>query len=119
MLTVKDIRVDMKVKSISKDGTRGLVGEVKALDNGLVAVAFEGGFKGHKCGCLSKNNGWWLWPEELEIISKEASTTCSPDDTFDYIIGAQIALARLAQKCGKPATVYLPTDTKDFKIEFI
>lgn len=49
----------------------------------------------------------------------EASASCSPDDTFDYITGSQIALARLAQKCGKPAKVYLPKDTKDFQIEFI
>lgn len=49
----------------------------------------------------------------------EASASCSPDDTFDYITGSQIALARLAQKCGKPPKVYLPKDTKDFQIEFI
>lgn len=49
----------------------------------------------------------------------EASASCSPDDTVDYITGSQIALARLAQKCGKPAKVYLPKDTKDFQIEFI
>lgn len=49
----------------------------------------------------------------------EASASCSPDDTFDYITGSQIALARLAQKCGKPTKVYLPKDTKDFQIEFI
>lgn len=29
------------------------------------------------------------------------------------------ALARLAQKCNRPAKVYLPKDTKDFQIEFI
>lgn len=49
----------------------------------------------------------------------ETSVSCSSDDTFDYITGSQIALARLAQKCGKPAKVYLPKDTKDFQIEFI
>ena len=49
----------------------------------------------------------------------QASASCSPDDTFDYLTGVQIALARLAQKCGKPVTVYLPKDTKDFKIEFV
>lgn len=49
----------------------------------------------------------------------EASASCSPEDTFDYITGTQIALARLAHKCGKPAKVYLPKDTKDFQIEFI
>lgn len=49
----------------------------------------------------------------------EASASCSPNDTFDYITGSQIALARLAQKCSRPAKVYLPKDTKDFQIEFI
>lgn len=49
----------------------------------------------------------------------EASASCSPEDTFDYITGTKIALARLAHKCGKPAKVYLPKDTKDFQIEFI
>lgn len=49
----------------------------------------------------------------------EASASCSPEDTFDCITGTQIALARLAHKCGKPAKVYLPKDTKDFQIEFI
>lgn len=49
----------------------------------------------------------------------ETSASCSSDDTFDYITGSQIALVRLAQKCGKPAKVYLPKDTKDFQIEFI
>lgn len=86
MLTVKDLRVGMKVKSIAKDGTHGLVGEVKALDNGcLVAVAFEGGFKGHKCGCLSKDNGWWLLPEELEIISNTEETCSLPTAEQDNI----------------------------------
>lgn len=49
----------------------------------------------------------------------EASASCSPEDTFDSITGTQIALARLAHKCGKPAKVYLPKDSKDFQIEFI
>lgn len=49
----------------------------------------------------------------------ETSASCSPNDTFDYITGSQIALARLAQKCSRPAKVYLPKDTKDFQIEFI
>lgn len=49
----------------------------------------------------------------------ETSASCSPNDTFDYITGSQIALARLAQKCNRPAKVYLPKDTKDFQIEFI
>ena len=49
----------------------------------------------------------------------EASASCSSEDTFDYITGTKIALARLAHKCGKPAKVYLPKDTKDFQIEFI
>lgn len=49
----------------------------------------------------------------------EASASCSPEDTFDCITGTQIALARLAHKCGKPVKIYLPKDTKDFQIEFI
>lgn len=39
-----------------------------------LAVAFEG-FDGHRCdGTLEENNGWFMWPNELEIISEE---TCS------------------------------------------
>jgi hypothetical protein len=49
----------------------------------------------------------------------ETYASCSPNDTFDYITGSQIALARLAQKCSRPVKVYLPKDTKDFQIEFI
>lgn len=49
----------------------------------------------------------------------QASASCKPDDIFDPVIGTQIALARLAHKCGKPVTVYVPKDTKDFKIEFV
>ncbi len=82
--------------------------ELKAL-NTLNADSLEGRCEGNKIILTSVKDGKKV----------EASASCSPDDTFDYITGSQIALARLAQKCGKPAKVYLPKDTKDFQIEFI
>lgn len=74
MLTVHDFKVGMKVKALT-DAPAGLIGEVKYVDiDGTIAVAFEG-FDGHRCdGTLEEDNGWFLWPNELKIISKE---TCS------------------------------------------
>lgn len=70
MLTVHDFEVGMKVKAIAGDPT-GLIGEVKYIDaDDTIAVAFEG-FNGHDCGTLEKDNGWWMSPEKLEIITDE------------------------------------------------
>lgn len=79
-----------------------------------------------RLNALNEESLYWRREGNKIIFSfvKEGKTietyaSCSPNDTFDYITGSQIALARLAQKCGKPAKVYLPKDTKDFQIEFI
>lgn len=70
MLTVHDFKVGMKVKALA-DVPSGLVGEVKSIgDDGTLAVAFKG-FDGHNCGFLEENNGWFMSPDELEIISEE------------------------------------------------
>lgn len=74
MLTVHDFKVGMKVKAIANE-PEGLIGEVKYVDtDDTIAVAFEG-FDGHRCGgTLEEDNGWFMYPYELEIISEE---TCS------------------------------------------
>lgn len=82
--------------------------ELKAL-NALNEDSLEGRCEGNKIILTLVKDGKRV----------EASASCSPEDTFDYITGTQIALARLAHKCGKSAKVYLPKDTKDFQIKFI
>ena len=73
MLTVHDFKVGMKVKAIA-DEPEGLVGEVRYVNGGSVAVAFDG-FDGHRCGgTLEEVNGGCRYPDEFEIISEE---TCS------------------------------------------
>lgn len=79
-----------------------------------------------RLNALNEESLYWRREGNKIIFSfvKEGKTietyaSCSPNDTFDYITGSQIALARLAQKCSRPVKVYLPKDTKDFQIEFI
>lgn len=75
MLTAQDFKVGMKVKALA-NAPEGLIGEVKYIDtDDTIAVAFEG-FNGYDCGnLLEKDNGWWMQPEKLEIISNDE--TCS------------------------------------------
>lgn len=85
MLTVHDFKVGMKVKALT-DEPAGLIGEVKYVDiDDTIAVAFEG-FDGHRCkGTLEENNGWWMLPEELEIISNTEETCSLPTAEQDNI----------------------------------
>lgn len=85
MLTVHDFKVGTKVKAIAND-PKGLIGEVKGLDaDGTIVVAFEG-FDGHTCfGSLEKDNGWWMLPEDLKIISNTEETCSLPTVEKDNI----------------------------------
>lgn len=84
MLTVDDFKEGMKVKAIA-DEPEGLVGEVMYVDGDSVAVAFDG-FDGHRCdGTLEEDNGWFMSPEELEIISNTEETCSLPTAEQDNI----------------------------------
>ncbi len=85
MLTVHDFKVGMKVKAIASD-PKGLIGEVKYVDtDDTIAVAFEG-FDGHNCrSILEKDNGWWMLPKNLEIISNTEETCSLPTAEQDNI----------------------------------
>ena len=69
----------MKVKAIAGE-PEGLIGEVKYVDTDhSLAVAFEG-FDGHRCdGTLEEDNGWFMGPYELEIISEELAVCLQPN----------------------------------------
>ena len=75
----------MKVKAIASD-PKGLIGEVNYVDTeDTIAVAFEG-FDGHNCrNILEKDNGWWMLPERLEIISNTEETCSLPTVEKDNI----------------------------------
>ena len=105
-------------------GTRGTV--LYVLPNGDAAIRFDMDIAGHSCSSQCKyGHGWYCRPDALaldisntakviiftqgnKVIAKIlkdkkvigiASATCSPDDEFNLLTGAQIALARLGKQC--------------------
>ena len=105
-------------------GTRGTV--LCVFPTGEVAVGFDKDIEGHSCSSRCKaGHGWNCSPDTLaldisntakviiftqgnKVIAKAlkdkkvigiASAACSPDDKFNLLTGAQIALARLGKQC--------------------
>ena len=112
----------------------GKIGTVVEVDGFGVGVDFDSEIDGHTCGGLARmGHGWYLPESYLEyvgrcneynkvIITIEDKTTiatlmkgrlvlgtakarCSPNDRFDPLVGAQIAIQRLAKQFGSKMVV--------------
>ena len=114
---------------LNKKVLEGLIGTVVDVDSYSVGVDFDYDIEGHACaGAARMGHGWYLPDTYVEYIGRvneynkvlitiEGNTTiatlmkgrlvldtakakCSPDDRFDPLVGAQIAIQRLAKKRG-------------------
>ena len=112
----------------------GKIGTVVEVEGFSVGIDFDSDIKGHACGGLARfSHGWYLPDYYLEyvgrcneynkvIITIEDKTTiatlmkgrlvlgtakarCSPNDRFDPLVGAQIAIQRLAKQFGSKMVV--------------
>lgn len=112
----------------------GKIGTVVEVAGFYVGVDFDSELNGHTCGGLARmGHGWYLPDDYLEyvgrcteynkvIITIEDKTTiaslmkgrlvlgtakarCSPNDRFDPLVGAQIAIQRLAVQFGSKMVV--------------
>ena len=136
-----EFKVGDRVRCISKHDSDlfNKVGTVKVLDSvsPSVGVEFDDEIHGHACdGSCKDGHGWWLAPKDLvkigsqdkiiiyaqdstvtaKLISNKACVAqavakCSPDDNFDVLVGAQIALQRLVEQQGSKFVL----NTKAFK----
>ena len=134
-------KVGDRVRYISKfdEELFNKVGTVKVLDkvSPSIGVEFDDKFYGHTCdGTCKEGHGWWLSPNDLVKIGShdkviiyaqdntvtakllrdkacvaQAVAKCSPDDDFDVLVGAQIALQRLVEQQGSKFVL----NTKAFK----
>ncbi len=121
------------IKDNTNARTVGKLGTVISINNyGTVDVAFDEDVAGHSlCGKTYMGHGWVLLEDELVpadavdlkviIITKGKTTTaklmngkdcvakaiakCSPNDTLDPLVGAQIALQRLVEQRGSKFVV--------------
>lgn len=121
------------VKDDSNDRAVGKVGTViNFLSKEVVGVAFDEDVAGHSMsGRTPIGYGWYLKESELELVDagdvkviitiKDKTTTakmmvgkrcvikavakCSPNDTLDPLVGAQIALQRLVEQRGSKFVV--------------
>ena len=112
----------------------GKIGTVVDVEGFCVGVDFDSEINGHTCGGFARmGHGWYLTDYYLEyvgrcneynkvIITIEDKTTiatlmkgrlvlctakarCNPDDKFDPLVGAQIAIQRLAKQFGSKLVV--------------
>ena len=110
------------------------IGSVVEVEGFCIGVDFDSEINGHTCGGLARmGHGWYLPDSYLEyagrcneynkvIITIEDKTTiatlmkgrlvlgmakarCSPNDRFDPLVGAQIAIQRLAKQFGSKFVV--------------
>lgn len=124
---VRCIEDDTNARTVGKVGT-----VIEINDHGTIGVAFDEDVAGHSlCGRAYMGHGWFLRENELVtvdvvdlkviIITKGKTTTaklmsgkecvakavakCSPNDTLDPLVGAQIALQRLVEQRGSKFVV--------------
>lgn len=122
-------------------GSLGTIRGIFPLSLQDYSVDVDGFDGGHTCGgLLSKASGQYLREENFQVIKPklsiynnknivyvklvedgrikaEACAKCSPDDSFDILIGAQIALQRLVEKVG--SKVVVPKEIqKHIKVSF-
>ena len=112
----------------------GKIGTVVEVEDFYVGVDFDSEIDGHTCGSLARmGHGWYLPDYYLEYVGRcneynkiiitiedkvttaklmkgrlvlgTAKARCSPNDRFDPLVGAQIAIQRLAKQFGSKMVV--------------
>lgn len=112
----------------------GKIGTVVEVEGCCVGVDFDSEIDGHTCGSLARmGHGWYLPDYYLEYVGRcneynkviitiedkvttatlmkgrlvlgTAKARCSPNDRFDPLVGAQIAIQRLAKQFGSKMVV--------------
>ena len=125
------VRAIQDDKDIRLEGKIGTVVEVVGC---CVGVDFDSEIDGHTCGSLARmGHGWYLPDCYLEYVGRcneynkviitiedkvttatlmkgslvlgIAKARCSPNDRFDPLVGAQIAIQRLAKQFGSKMVV--------------
>lgn len=133
----------VRVGRYDKQTILNKVGTIKVVDgDNSIGVAFDADIDGHSLAGRCKNHhGYWLASNQLEkctdtskvIIYVQGRTTtakllcdkecvaqavakCSPDDAFDVLVGAQIALQRLAEQQNAKIVVNTKAFGKDIEL---
>ena len=112
----------------------GKIGTVVDVAGFAVGVDFDSEINGHTCGGFARmGHGWYLPDSYLEYVGRcneynkiiitiedkvttatlmkgrlvlgTAKARCSPNDRFDPLVGAQIAIQRLAKQFGSKMVV--------------
>lgn len=112
----------------------GKIGTVVEVEGFSIGVDFDSDIDGHACGGLARmGHGWYLPDHYLEYVGRcneynkviitvedkvttatlmkgrlvlgTAKARCNPDDRFDPLVGAQIAIQRLAKQFGSKLVV--------------
>lgn len=112
----------------------GKIGTVVEVEGFCVGVDFNSDINGHTCGGLARmGHGWYLFSDYLEYVGRcneynkviitienkvttatlmkgrlvlgTAKARCNPNDRFDPLVGAQIAIQRLAKQFGSKLVV--------------
>lgn len=119
---------------LNKKGLEGLIGTVVDVDSYSVGIDFDSEIDGHSCAGMARmGHGWYLPDTYVEYVGRcneynkviitiedkvttatlmkgrlvlgTAKARCSPDDRFDPLVGAQIAIQRLARQFGSKLVV--------------
>ena len=112
----------------------GKIGTVVEVEGFCIGVNFNSDINGHACGGLARmGHGWYLPSYYLEYVGRcneynkviitienkvttatlmkgrlvlgTAKARCNPNDRFDPLVGAQIAIQRLAKQFGSKLVV--------------
>ena len=112
----------------------GKIGTVVEVEGFCIGVDFNSDINGHACGGLARTgHGWYLPSYYLEYVGRcneynkviitienkvttatlmkgrlvlgTAKARCNPNDRFDPLVGAQIAIQRLAKQFGSKLVV--------------
>lgn len=134
MFNIKDFKVGDKVRVVSEATGKvrpGTIGEIVSINssplNKEVCVKFPGGFRVYFYGIVVKDviekvtnepqhpkDKLVVYIQGTSVVAKyiredktsvEAVAKCNPEDTFDFLIGAQVALKRLVNKLGKKEVI--------------
>lgn len=132
------------VESFANADTVGELGTVvaKGDDPAMKGVAFDKFIHGHSLdGKCTAGYGWWIPEDMLEKVHNDskiiimadgytvtaklvrdknrvavATAKCSPEDGFNFLVGAQIALQRLAEQQNAKIVVNTKAFGKDIEL---
>ena len=116
-------KIGDRVKITKRGHGYGKVGIIKFIDKcGYYAIEVDDYLGSHNCSGHCKNgHGWWASDESIKLVDDKTENIiiyrnnnevvaldkssgekgiakCSPDDEFDFMTGAKIALERLTDK---------------------